>query len=115
MKSIVDAEKEARKSVNDWATKAATYGWIPGSQFLLADNDLKMINGVAKIFEVENYNIPQLTATIAASFASKTVTQTLLDSVPVAGWIVKSGTAAAITKGIGEVVIKYFKGKTALA
>lgn len=114
MKSLREAENEARTIVNEWSTAAAAMGWVPGSQFILAGADLKMIHSVAKVFEVEHYNATQITATIGASIGGKAVAHTLLDFIPVAGWIVKSVTAAGVTKTVGEFVIEYFKERTSL-
>jgi len=115
MISLHEAENEARKVVNDWSTAAAALGWLPGSQYFLAGADLKMVKNIADIFKVKHYNAAQITATMAASIGGKTVAHTLLDFVPIAGQIIKSGTAAAVTKGLGEIVIEYFKERSPLA
>ena len=114
MKSLNQAEKQARAVVDEWSVAAAALGWLPGSQFFLAGVDLKMIKNVARAFDVESYNATQITATITASVGGKTIAHTLLDFIPGFGGLIKSVTAAGVTKVVGEIVINYFKERTPL-
>ena len=74
-----------------------------------------MVHDVAKAFEVQHYNIEEITTAIAATVAGKVTADGILSFVPVIGWAVKAGVAGTVTKAAGEYVIKYFKNRSALA
>ena len=113
-KSIGDAEKEARKIVNAWAIGATAVGWIPGSMFALMGVDAKLVNDVSKAFGVENYSVEEIAAAVGAATTGKIIAGEALSLFPGLGWIAKSGVAGAVTKGVGEAIIKYFKARSPL-
>lgn len=114
-RSLAAAEKEARSIVNKWALGAGAISFLPGATLLLGGADIKMIRDVAASFEVRSYNVEEISAAIAATFAGRVAADGLLSFVPVVGWAVKAGVAASVTKGAGEIVIRYFRDRSALA
>jgi uncharacterized protein (DUF697 family) len=112
MKSLSQAESEARKVLNAWSAGAATVGWVPGSMFALAAADAKIVSDIAKAFGVTQYSIEEITAAVGASVTGKVVAGELLSFFPGWGWAIKSGVAAGVTKGMGEAMIKYFKKRS---
>jgi len=76
--------------------------------------DLKIVHDVAKAFEVEDYNIDEISTAVAATFVSKTASDGILSFFPIIGWAAKAGLSGAITKTVGEFVIKYFKMRSPL-
>lgn len=112
MKSLYQAEQEARKALNAWTAGAAAVGWVPGSMFALAAADLKIVKDIAKAFGVESYNIEEISAAVGATITGKIVAAEALSFIPVYGWAIKSGVAAAVTKTMGETMINYFKKRS---
>jgi uncharacterized protein (DUF697 family) len=115
MKTLLEAEQEARKIVNAWAVGAVAVGWIPGSMLALMGVDVKLVNDVSKAFGVENYSIEELTAAIGAAVTGKVIAGETLSLFPGLGWVAKSFVAGAVTKGVGETIIRYFKARSAYA
>ncbi|WP_020534477.1 hypothetical protein [Lewinella cohaerens] len=113
MKNKADAEREARIVVNKWTAVATAVGWVPFSQFFLAPADYRMVANVAKCFEVKKFDAEAVLTAAGATVTGKTIFHTLLDFFPPA-WFLKSGTAAAVTKAVGEIVILHFKSRTTL-
>ncbi len=111
-RSLAEAEGEARGKVNRWVAANGLLGMAPGSSLVLAATDLKMIAEVAETFGVEHYDAQAVLGTIAASAAGKTTADAALSFIPIAGWIIKGGVAAGITKTAGELVISYFKERS---
>jgi uncharacterized protein (DUF697 family) len=58
-------------------------------------------------FEVDpRERLPEIVATMGASFGLRAVARELLDLVPVAGWAVKGGVAYASTRALGEAAVR---------
>lgn len=112
MTSLTTAERTARKIINGWTCGAAAVGWIPGSCFILTPSDIAMIALVAETFEVEKYSEEALLGTLTAHFSGHATADICLSFIPVAGWIIKAGVAAAVTKAAGEIIINYFKDRS---
>lgn len=88
--------------------------FVPGSSLALGAADIKMVNDVAKAFEVNTYSIEEITTAIAATIAGRIASDGILSFVPIVGWAVKAGVAGAVTKAAGEIVIDYFKKRSPL-
>lgn len=112
VKSLSAAEAEARSIVNRWSVGAAAVGWVPGSMLALAAADVKIVKDVAAAFGVQAFHIDEVTAALGASVAGKVIAGELLSLIPVAGWAIKSGVAAGITKTMGETLIAYFRDRS---
>ncbi len=110
--TLAEAERQARNIVNGWSVAAVGIGWVPGSMLALAAADAKIVNDVAKAFGVSNFSIEEVTAAIGASVTGKVVAGELLSFFPGLGWIAKSAVAGAVTRGVGEVIIRYFKERS---
>lgn len=114
-KTLQEAEQEARAIVNGWSVGAAAIGWIPGSMFALMGVDAKLTNDVAKAFQVTSYSIEEVTASVGAAVTGKVIAGEALSLFPGLGWIAKSGVAGAVTKGVGETLIRYFRERSPLS
>lgn len=112
--SLAEAEFEARRLVNKWWKGAAAVGWIPGSGFVLTPGDYVMCKSIASIFGCEESDAESVMAALAGSVAGKTAAE-LLSVIPVLGWAIKAGVAAATTKAIGEAVIDHYKSVSRLS
>jgi uncharacterized protein (DUF697 family) len=112
MPSLEEAEKKARNRVNVWATGATVIGWVPGSMFALAAGDVKLCQEVAECFGVTHWSAESVSAAIGASVTGKIIAGESLSLIPGFGWAVKSVVAGAVTKGVGEAIIKYFKSQS---
>ena len=114
-KSLAEAEKASRSLVNKWTLTAGVVGIAPGSTFILAGADVKIVHDIAKAFEVESYTVEEVMTVIGASVAGKTAADAGLSWFPGVGWLIKGGVAAATTKTAGMIMINYFKKRSALA
>lgn len=108
------AEIEARRIVNGWSVAAAAVGWVPGSMLLLAAADVKLVNDVARAFNVKSYGLEEVASAMGASVTGKIIAGELLTFIPIVGWAIKSSVAASVTKAMGETLIKYFRTRSAL-
>lgn len=82
--------------------------------------DRQLIDKLAQIFHVESYDKSELDAllnTVRVKFAGTTgllASEAFGVFVPVLGWILKGGRAAAITNAFGEALIHYFRARSPL-
>lgn len=113
-KSLAQARSQANSIVNGWTAGAALIGLVPGSSLVLGAADIKMVHDVAKAYEVQHYNIEEITTAVAATIAGRFAADGLLSFIPVAGWIVKAGIAATVTQAAGRIVIEYFESRSDL-
>jgi uncharacterized protein (DUF697 family) len=110
--SLAEAEMEARRIVNDWTMGAAAIGWMPGSSIYLAYNQYEMCEGVARAFGVEEASAEATFSAIAGTVVGRTAADVMLSVIPVVGWAVKAGVAAATTKAIGEGIISHYRDRS---
>ncbi len=113
MKSLAQAEMDAKEIVNKWAVGATAVSWVPFSALVLGGADTLMIKSVATAFDVTGYDVQKVGAAVAASVSGRWLAETL-SFIPGPGWIVKAMIAGGITKGMGEGVIAYFRGQSSL-
>ena len=116
-KSLQDADREARKLVNNWTTLAAGTGWIPGSSLFLTGADIAMINQVANAYEVSAFDMDHLTGILGGAVGSAIaggVIAEFVGVIPLVGWAVKSAGMAAKARVIGDAVISYFRERSDL-
>ena len=116
-KSLQDADREAKKLVNNWTAIGALTGWIPGSSLFLTGADVAMINQVANAYEVNAFDMDHLTGTLSGAVGSAIaggVIAEFVGVIPLVGWAVKSVGMGAKAKVIGDAVIKYFRERSAL-
>ena len=111
MRTRAQAEKQARKIVDNWVAGAVLTGWIPGSSFFLAAADTVMIRQVADAFGVGVIDMDAIAAHLGGLIASAvggSLATELLGAIPLVGWAAKSLGMAAKAQLIGEAVIEYF-------
>lgn len=114
MKTKLMAMQDASDIVNKYVAGAAAVGWIPGSTFILSPGDLAMISQVASCFNVTSYAVEEVAGAVLAETTGRFVSDFLLSLIPIAGWIVKAGVAAGITKALGEATIHYMWARSPL-
>jgi uncharacterized protein (DUF697 family) len=86
--------------------------WIPGADMpLLAAVEMRMVLhiGVCYGVEIGADRAVELLGLLGAGFGLRTAARELLDVVPVAGWVVKSGVAYAGTRALGRAAVEYFE------
>ncbi|MDZ4766938.1 MAG: hypothetical protein SGI73_20555 [Chloroflexota bacterium] len=112
MKTLAQAEQEARTLVNNWTMGALVTAWIPGSTLFLTGADLVMIRQVALAFAIPTFDEGAALTTISGTVASGIAGSLIAEGVgliPVVGWVVKSGLMAGKAKLLGDSVVDYFK------
>lgn len=116
-KTLQDADREARKLVDNWTTGAALTGWIPGSAFFLTAADTAMIHQVASAYEVSAFDMENVQSVLGGAVASAIaggVISEVIGIIPIVGWAIKSAAMAGKAKVIGDEVIKYFRQRSKL-
>ncbi len=111
MGALADAEKRAKEVVNLWTGGAALVGWIPGSTIFLAGADIKLVNDLARIFEVHGVSAEAVLAAVGASIVGQGASE-VLSAIPIAGWFIKGAVATGVTKSLGEAVTIYMKERS---
>lgn len=109
------AEKEARRIVNAWATRATAVGWLPGSMFALASLDSEVLRAVARVFHVHDVVVDDARKSIFTKLPPGFLATEVLSVLPVIGWVAKGAVNAAAAKSIGEEIIKYFRARSPYA
>ncbi len=106
-----EAREQARKAVNGWAAGLAATAWIPGSHYVMLAGDVAFVQQIGSIYDVSvtEAGAGQIFATVAAPLIGSKVAHSVLDFIPVAGWVAKSVVAAGVTKAVGEALVKYFE------
>ena len=84
--------------------------FIPGADMpLLALNELRLVLRLHQVYGLEvdpRERLPEIVATVGASFGFRAVARELLDLVPFAGWAIKGGVAYAGTRALGEATLR---------
>jgi uncharacterized protein (DUF697 family) len=84
--------------------------FIPGADMpILALNELRLVLRLHQAYGLEvdpRERLPEIVATMGASFGLRAVARELLDLVPVAGWAIKGGIAYAGTRAVGEAALR---------
>ena len=84
--------------------------FVPGADLpLLALNEIRLLLRLEQAYGLEidpRERLPEIVATLGASFGLRAVARELLDLVPVAGWAVKGAVAYAGTRALGEAAIR---------
>ena len=84
--------------------------FVPGADLpLLALNEIRLLLRLEQAYGLEidpRERLPEIVATLGASFGLRAVARELLDLVPVAGWAVKGAVAYAGTRAIGEAALR---------
>lgn len=112
--SKYEARVKAQGIVARYSAAAAAVGWVPGSTFILGPTQYKMVNDIAKCFEVHSYDAQAILTVIASTVAGHAASDALLSWIPIVGWAVKSGTAASITGAAGALIVEHFEGLSPL-
>jgi uncharacterized protein (DUF697 family) len=103
----------AQQLVAAFARKNGIVGaavFIPGADLpVLALNEVRLVLRLEQAYGLEpdpRERLPEIAATLGASFGLRAVARELLDLVPVAGWAVKGAVAYAGTRALGEAVVR---------
>lgn len=111
-----EAKEQAEKAVDSWAKGFAAVAWIPGSSYVMGAGDLTMIIQLGSIYNVDldKTGAAAVFGTVAAPLIGSKIANSVLDFVPVVGWLAKSGVAYGVTKGVGKALISYFSDCSSL-
>ena len=82
----------------------------PADTLMITPAQIAMIISIGRVFGIQVYeNIAKsIIAGFALSVTGRMVAATLLNFIPVAGWIIKGGTAAVLTETIGWAAVFHF-------
>jgi uncharacterized protein (DUF697 family) len=82
----------------------------PADTFMITPAQIAMIISLGAVFEMEvTENLAKsILGGLALSVAGRAVASTVLSFIPIVGWIVKGGTAAALTEAIGWTAVAHF-------
>lgn len=105
-----EAREQANAAINRWAASFAGIAWIPFSHYVMTAGDITMVVQVGSIYSVDfdRSTVATLFAALAAPLIGSKITNSVLDFVPVLGWLAKSAVAAVVTKVVGRSLIYYF-------
>lgn len=111
-----EAAAKAKRVVDRWAATAYLTGWIPGAALALTAADMVMIRQVAAAFGIARFDEEAVKGHLRGLAASGfgAVAAELVGTVPVVGWIMKSGTLGVKAKALGQAVIDYFRERSPL-
>jgi uncharacterized protein (DUF697 family) len=103
----------ADELIRSFARKNGVVGaavFIPGADMpLLALNEVRLVLRLHQAYGLEidpRARLPELAATMGASFGLRAAARELLDFVPFAGWAVKGAVAYAGTRALGEAAVR---------
>jgi uncharacterized protein (DUF697 family) len=84
--------------------------FIPGADLpVLALNEVRLVLRLEQVYGLDpdvRERLPEIAATLGASFGLRAVARELLDLMPFAGWAVKGAVAYAGTRALGEAAIR---------
>jgi uncharacterized protein (DUF697 family) len=88
--------------------------FVPGADMpILALNEVRLVLRLHQAYGLEldpRERLPELAATMGASFGLRAVARELLDLVPFAGWAIKGAVAYAGTRALGEAALRRLEG-----
>jgi hypothetical protein len=111
-----EAERRARRIVDNWAKAALFTGWIPGASVALGGGDILMIRQVGEAFGIPAFDEDALKAHLGGVFGSAAgmVVGEAIGVVPIIGWAVKSYALHVKADALGKAVIDYFRQRSPL-
>jgi len=82
---------------------------------VLTLNQIRLVLRIALAHgqEMDSQRSVEIAGVVGTGFGLRALARTLLDVVPIAGWIVKGGVAYTGTRAIGEAAVRYFEERTA--
>jgi uncharacterized protein (DUF697 family) len=86
--------------------------WLPDSQMAaMTVVELRMVLEIAVCYgeQPSADRLLEIASVLAAGFGMRQAARELLDSVPVAGWMVKSAVAYSGTQALGRAAVQYFE------
>jgi uncharacterized protein (DUF697 family) len=103
--------------VSSFARKNGVVGaavFVPGADLpILALNEVRLVLRLHQAYGLEvdpRERLPEIAATMGASFGLRAVARELLDLVPFAGWALKGAVAYAGTRALGEAAVRRLQG-----
>jgi uncharacterized protein (DUF697 family) len=82
----------------------------PADTLMITPTQIGMIVSLGAVFNIRvSENLAKsILGGLALSVAGRTVAATILNFIPVVGWAIKGGTAAALTEAIGWTAVAHF-------
>ncbi|MFL5538419.1 MAG: hypothetical protein ACJ8J0_05475 [Longimicrobiaceae bacterium] len=111
-----DAERRAKRIVDNWAKANLFTGWIPGAALALGAADMLMIRQVGEAFGIPAFDEDALKAHLGGVMGSVggAVVAEAVGVVPLVGWAVKSYALKMKADALGKAIIDYFRQRSPL-
>ncbi|MFL5381257.1 MAG: hypothetical protein ACJ8GN_01900 [Longimicrobiaceae bacterium] len=111
-----DAERRARRIVDNWSKAALFTGWIPGASLALGAGDIMMIRQVGEAFAIPAFDMDALKAHLGGVMGSVggAAVAEVVGVVPLVGWAVKSYALKMKADALGKAIIDYFRQRSPL-
>src|SRR3954451_11514592 len=90
--------------------------FIPGVDMpMLTLNQIRLVMRIALAYgqEMDSQRSVEIAGVVGVGFGLRALARTLLDLVPIAGWIVKGGVAYTGTRAVGQAAVRYFEERPA--
>ena len=112
-----DAERRAKKIVDNWAKANLFTGWIPGAALALGAADMMMIRQVGEAFGIPAFDEDALKAHLGGvlgSIGGAVAGEAVASFIPVVGWAAKAYALKVKAEALGKTVIEYFRDRSPL-
>jgi len=114
MNLTYDEEVKCNAIIHTSSVAAGAMGVIPigpADTFMITPTQIAMIIRLGAVFDIRvSENIAKsILSGLAASLVGRFVASTLLNFIPIVGWIIKGGTAAGLTEAIGWAAVAHFQ------
>jgi hypothetical protein len=112
-----EAERRAKRTVDNWAKANLFTGWIPGAAFALGAADMLMIRQVGEAFGIPAFDEDALKAHLGGvlgSIGGAVAGEAIGSMIPIIGWAAKSYALHVKANALGKAVIEYFRDRSPL-
>jgi uncharacterized protein (DUF697 family) len=112
-----EAERRAKRTVDNWAKANLFTGWIPGAAFALGAADMLMIRQVGEAFGIPAFDEDALKAHLGGvlgSLGGAVAGEAIASVIPIVGWAAKSYALHVKANALGKAVIEYFRDRSPL-
>jgi uncharacterized protein (DUF697 family) len=107
------ARHEAQHLVEKWAVAFARVALIPGSHYVTSAGDAELVTRIGKLYgvELDRVEAAAVFATVAAPLLASNAAHSVLNLMPVIGWLAKPAVALGAAKAVGTQLIQYFESR----
>jgi len=109
-----DEEAKCNAIIHTASVAAGAMGIIPigpADTLMITPTQIAMIISLGAVFNIRVTEsvAKSILSGLALSIAGRFVASTLLNFIPIVGWIIKGGTAAGLTEAIGWAAVAHFQ------